>query len=136
MPNSASLRVALLQHLMVEVLPLPLPLDHPERTSRCFWACGEIRYETQALLLRLLALLAQHHASASLCLRLSRELDSARIVTTACIAAISDAVMRVRAVDTPSILSDHYAGRAGGPSRPYGVDHHPFAAESETLIFT
>ena len=58
------------------------------------------------LLLRLLSLLAQHHAVASLCLKLTRELDAARIVTTACTAAIADAILRSRAVDTPSALSE------------------------------
>ena len=134
--NSACLRIALLQHLIVEVIPLPLPLDHPERSARCFWASGLMRYETQAQLLRLLHQIAKHHAAASLCLELTRELDAARIVATACVAAIADAVMRVRACDTPSVLSDHYSGRAGGPSKPFGVDHHPFAVESETLKFT
>ena len=134
--NSACLRVALLQHLITETVPAPLPINHPERLSRCFWAAQPMRYETQSQLLRLLALLAQHHAAASLCLELTRELDAARIVTTACIAAVADAAMRCRACDTPSPLSEHYGGRAGGPSRPFGVGHHPFAVESEALKFT
>ena len=134
-PNSACLRVALLQHLVTETIPLPLPVDHPERASACFWAAAPIRYETQLQLMRLLSLLLQHHAVASLCLKLTRELDAARIITAACLAAIADAVMRIRAIDSPSALADHYAGRAGGPSAPFGVDHDPFAAESETLKF-
>ena len=114
-PNSACLRVALLQHLITETIPLPLSLDHPERDSACFWAAATMRYETQVTLLRLLTLLLQHHAVATLCLKLTRELDAARIVTAACLAAVADAVMRIRATDTPSALSEHYAGRAGGP---------------------
>ena len=94
------------------------------------------RYETQAQLLRLLSLLAQHHAAATLCLHLTRDLDAARIVTVACVAAAADAILRMRAVDTPSALSEHYAGRMAGPLSPFGVDHHPFAHESETLKFT
>ena len=135
-PNSAALRVALLQQLVTETIPLPLPLDHEERPSRCFWASEPLRYETQAQLLRLLALLGQHHGAATSCLELTRELDAARIVATACLAAVADAVMRTRACDTPSTLSDHYAGRAGGPSQPFGVDHFAFVVESETLKFT
>ena len=80
--------------------------------------------------------MARHHAAATLCLELTRELDTARIVTTSCLAAVADAVLRLRASDTPSALSEHYGGRAGGPSRAFGIDHHPFAAESETLKFT
>jgi hypothetical protein len=80
--------------VLVQTLPLPLPLDHPQRASRCFWASEEMRYETQATLLRLLALVARHHAAASMCLELTRELDAARIVSMACLAAVADAVMR------------------------------------------
>ena len=41
--NSACLRVALLQHLLTEIVPMPLPLDHPHRATRCFWATEPIR---------------------------------------------------------------------------------------------
>ena len=92
-----------------------------------------MRYETQALLLRLLRELARHYAAASLCLKLTRELDAARIITFAAIAAVSDAVMRKRASDTPSVLAEHYGGHAGGPSAPFGVETLPFSSETETL---
>jgi hypothetical protein len=42
----------------------------------------------------------------------------------------------IDATDTPSPLAAHYAGCAGGPSLPFGVDHNPFAVESATLKFT
>ena len=93
--NSACLRLALLQSLILETIPLPLPLDHPQRASRCFWASTPMRYETQAQLLRLLWLIAKQYATASLGLELTRELDASRIVTSACLVAVSDAVMRV-----------------------------------------
>ncbi|KAL1523488.1 hypothetical protein AB1Y20_018426 [Prymnesium parvum] len=134
--NSACLRVALLQHLFISVIPLPLPLTHPQRASCCFWATEPMLHESQTQILRLLALLAQHHAAASLCLKLTRELDAARIVATACMAAIADAVLRKATEDTTSVLSDHYAGRTDGPVHPFGIDHDPFAIESETLKFT
>ena len=53
--NSACLRVSLLQHLFTAVLPLPLPLDDPERERRCFWREEGVRHETQAQLLRLVS---------------------------------------------------------------------------------
>jgi len=34
--NSYTLRVCLLQHLFVRVLPLPLPVNHPNRDKECF----------------------------------------------------------------------------------------------------
>ena len=45
--NSACLRVALLQHLITQALPMPLPLDHPERSSRCFWAVAKSGLRTR-----------------------------------------------------------------------------------------
>jgi hypothetical protein len=35
--NSFTLRVCLIEHLFVRVIPLPLPITHPERNTRCFW---------------------------------------------------------------------------------------------------
>ena len=59
--NTYSLRTRLVQHLFLHVIPLPLPCDHPQKATQCFWAVGEkdIRRETQADVLRQLALCAQ-----------------------------------------------------------------------------
>ena len=59
-----------LQHVFTQVVPLPLPHNHPERARRCFWASRPIRYETQADLLRLLELAVRHftkHAATTWC---------------------------------------------------------------------
>jgi hypothetical protein len=45
--NSVLVRLVLLQHVFLSVLPLPLPLSHPHRGTRCFWAARPVRYETQ-----------------------------------------------------------------------------------------
>lgn len=37
----------------------------------------------------------------------------------ACLAAITDAVLRVRACDVPSLFCLHYAGQAEGPVQPF-----------------
>jgi hypothetical protein len=47
MPNSYALRVSLIVHLFVHVLPAPLPLTHPERATKCFWASTTTTYEIQ-----------------------------------------------------------------------------------------
>ena len=57
MPNSYALRVSLLVHLFVHVLPAPLPITHPERHTKCFWASVNTTYELQAEILRSLNLL-------------------------------------------------------------------------------
>ena len=136
--NSACLRVSLLQHLFTAVLPLPLPLDDPERERRCFWREEGVRHETQAQLLRLVSLLAQHHVAATSSLQLTRELDGARILTLGCMVAIADASLRLRVAggERPSALCEHYAGDAAGPLRPYGFEVKQFEAESEALKLT
>ena len=129
-------RVALIQHLFVRVIPLPLPQNHPRRRSCCFWASQSMRYETQADLLRLLHLLGRHYSAASLSLRVTRSFDAARLLTLACIATVADAVLRIVAEDIPSQLSLHYSGRTPGPVHPFGFEIGTFARESEYLIFS
>ena len=70
-----------------------------------FWHSQPMRYETQADLLRLLSVVAQHFASASLSLRLTRSFDAVRILVMACIVTVADAIMRIVACDVPSIKS-------------------------------
>ena len=45
--NSVILRLVLMQHVFLSVIPPPLPLNHPDRKTRCFWAASQVRYETQ-----------------------------------------------------------------------------------------
>ena len=134
--NTYCLRVALLQHLFTEVVPLPLPHNHPHRATRCFWGSQPMRYETQAELMRLLALLGRHYASASLSLRVTRSFDAARMLTMACIATVADVVMRVVACDAPSMLALQYSGTAEGPTHPFGFEMGQFAVEGAFLRFT
>lgn len=134
--NSGCIRVALLQHIFTGVIPLPLPLTHPDRASRCFWHSASVSFQEQAAMIRLAGLLAQHYAAASLCLTLTHEHDGARIVTVACMAALVDALLRVQASDLPSTISRHYAGCAGGLSAPFGFDAEQFAEESQSLKLT
>ena len=133
--NSFTLRVCLLQHLFVRVLPLPLPINHPNRNSQCFWAAQPMRYETQADIMRLLNMLSRHFAAASLSIRCTRSGDAARMLTCACMAAIGDAVLRKVACDIPAQSSLHYAGAAMGPVQPFGFDLGHFSNESEYLQF-
>lgn len=70
--NTYCHRISLIQHLITRVIPIPLPLNHPNRGIKCFWASQSMRYETQADLLRLLDLLNRHYAACSLSLRVTR----------------------------------------------------------------
>ena len=138
--NSFCLRASLISHFFTRVLPMPLPLGHPDRKKSCFWAGSsrKLRYETQANLIRQLDCVTRHYTAAAFSLRTSRAADSRRLLTMGAIVAVTDAALRIAACDTPSKLSLHYAGNAealnfDGPKeilRPYGVDMNHFRAES------
>ena len=142
--NSFCLRASLISHFFTRVLPMPLPLGHPERKKSCFWAASsrKLRYETQANLIRQLDCVTRHYTAAAFSLRTSRAADSRRLLTMGAIVAVTDAALRIAACDTPSKLSLHYAGNAealnfDGPKeilRPYGVDMNHFRAESSMFL--
>lgn len=84
--NTFLLRVSLVQHVFTHVLPLPLPHNHPDKATKCFWSSRQkgMRYETQVDILRLLEMVARHFSAASLSLRITRSFDAARVITMAC----------------------------------------------------
>jgi hypothetical protein len=133
--NSYTLRLCLIEHLFVRVIPLPLPINHPDRETRCFWHAQPMRYETQADTLRLLNMLCRHFATASLSVKMTRSGDATRMLVFACIATICDAVMRKIACDIPAQSSLHYSGVAKGPVKPFGFSLGGFREESEYLKF-
>ena len=131
--NSYALRVTLLTHLFLRVLPVPLPLRHAERGARCFWAkaAADATHDTQAEILRWLSLLTRHFAAASLSVPLTASFDAVRMLTFAAMAAVADAVLRMVACDAPSALSLHYSGMADGPGEPFAIELRHFERESE-----
>ena len=135
LPNTFALRASLLTHLFCAVLPAPLPIDHPRRREKCFWASKTVRYETQAELLRCLRLSLHHFTSTALSLTATRSFDAARLLSIASLASIADAVMRLRVTDHPSPFCTHYAGEADGPVSPFGFEMGPFGVEAEYLRF-
>ena len=134
--NSYTLRVCLIQHLFIRVIPLPLPFTHPDSEKKCFWGSSPMRYETQADILNLLNQLCKHFAAASLSVKATRSGDAIRILTFSCMATICDVTLRKLACDIPSQSSLHYSGKAMGPVHPFGFELGNFAEESEFLKFT
>jgi hypothetical protein len=120
--NTYALRVALIQHLFTAVLPIPLPVDHPKK-AQCCWM-QPMRYETQLDILRSIMLLGRHFAASALSIKVTRSFDATRILTMACMAAIADAVVRVKACDVPSLFSYHMRGEgpSGGPLSPFAFE--------------
>ena len=125
--NSYLLRMCLVEHLFIRVIPLPLPVTHPDKATKCFWQAQEIRADTQADILHHLSLVSKHFAVASLSLKTTRSGDAIRLLTFACMATICDAVLRKTACDIPTIPSLHYSGNARGPVKPFGFELGNFA---------
>jgi hypothetical protein len=134
--NTYCFRVSLIQQLFLEIIPLPIALTDKNRDEKCFWSSQQMRRETQNDLMRLLHLITRHYVASSLSLRMTRNFDALRILTMASIATITDAVMRIKACDIPSILSLHYSGDAEGPVARFGFNMNEFAIESENLEFS
>ncbi|KAH9262352.1 hypothetical protein BASA82_000599, partial [Batrachochytrium salamandrivorans] len=137
--NTYLTRVALIQHLFTRVIPIPLPLDSPEKSKRGFWGSQQITRETQVDLMRGLAMVSQHFACAALSVTVTRSLDAVRILTMSCIAAVADALMRMTASDVPSPVAAIYAGNQqayGEQVTPFGIEMRQFAAESAFFTLT
>lgn len=133
MKNTAYLRVSLIQNLFTQVIPLPLPYNHPRKPS-CLWS-APMTYAVQVEILRSLGLVARHFAACCMSIKVTRSFDSTRILTMSCIAAVADQVIRILASDIPSRLSVHISGQADGPSAPFGFDLGNFAVQSEGMEF-
>jgi hypothetical protein len=98
--NSFALRLGLITHLFLRVLPHPLPLggsvareEGQELSLSCFWLrLGPgLTSDTQGAIIRWLGLLCRHFAAASLAVPLGRSFDAARMLVFAAIAALVDA---------------------------------------------
>ena len=132
-------RAVIIQHLFLRILPLPLPHNHPDRDTKCFWHGQPMRYETQADLLRLIDMLCRHYTAVSLSLQASRTFDSTRMLVIGCMACVADCVIRISASDRPSKFSLHYNGEAHAPTgllQPFGLSTGNFAVESESASYT
>ena len=124
--NSVQLRLALIQHTLIELLPIPLP------TANCFWQSHPMRVETQGDLLRTLHRLSRALHAASFSLTNTPSLDAARMTTSAAIACLVDAILRARVEDAPTLFCMHYSGRAGGPTSPFGFSLGAYDDESDS----
>ena len=137
--NTYMLRVAMIQHVFTQVIPIPMPINHPDRASLDIWA-QPMKYETQVELLRVIRLISRHYAACAMSLKITRSFDAARILVNAAMAAMADTLVRVRAVDVPSMFSLHMQGQAPLTPRfffqPFGIDMGPFAKQSEYMKFT
>ena len=138
MGSTYTLRAALITHLVLHVLPLPLPLGESAHAARCFWAApGAVpSAAVQAALLRWLGLASHHYAAVVFSLPPSSALDATRLLVCGAFAAIADAVLRVATPDVASPLSLHYAGSADGPCAGFALEMRHYETETERMLLT
>ena len=117
--NAVHLRLALLQHTLIELLPLPNP------TPTCFWQREPMRRETQQMMLTHLHRLSRALLAASLALPNTPTLDASRLITMAAIVCLVDALLNARVEHEPTLFTLHYTGRADGPIHPFGFHVRP-----------
>ncbi|UKK01646.2 hypothetical protein MACK_002464 [Theileria orientalis] len=154
MPYTYAWRYQLIKHVILNLLPIPLPRKQPLDASAVqtpvpmangsdagsvdqypdvrvdFWNSMEILRETQLDLLRLLQLLARHLCSVFCSLVKTRPIEGEKAILLAAICSITDAVVRKIAIDTPSYLSLFYSGKSDGPVGSFGFFLGNFANES------
>lgn len=102
----------------------------------CIWD-SDITYELQVEMLLVLQRLTEHFAAAVLSLQASRPLDAVRVVVPGCICAISDAIIRRRAIDNPSVACAQLMGLdAHGRQlgvQGFGIGIGAFSTQTETI---
>ena len=137
--DSYALRIGLLTHVFLRVMPLPRPPSGEGGGGeggggdlQCFWAGATMSADTQANMIRWLGTLCRHFAAASLAVPLGRSFDAARMLVFSAIAALVDAVLRVKASDAPTALSLHYGGHVAGAAGAFALDMRHLEHESET----
>jgi hypothetical protein len=135
-------QISLIQHVLMRVIPLPLPWNHPLKQKHCFWT-QPIRYSDQADIMRSLNRVCQHYVACALSVRVTRAFDAARVLTMSCMAVLADTLMRCVASDVPSRMCLHFAGVAQVSSTapftvsPYGFDiQTTFVEQSQVMQFT
>lgn len=113
MPYTYAWRYQLIKHVILNLLPIPLPVTHMDDYSEGktdFWSSMDMLRETQLDLLRLLQLLARHLCCVFCSLVKTRQIEGEKTVLFAAICAVTDVIVRKVAVDTPSYLSLFYSG--------------------------
>ena len=103
--NGVYLRLSLLQHTLLQLLPLPCG------TPRCFWAREAMRPEVQSDLLRTLHRLSRALLAAGFSLPNTPSLDQIRMTLMAAICCYVDAILLANVPNQASLFCLHYAGQ-------------------------
>lgn len=145
--NGEMLKNALLIDTFTRLLPMPLPAP-----QQSIWT-EKMDYKTQQDISLLLWRLSMHHVTAAFNTRNrysfvkttkdTRTCDAVNIVTGACLVCILDVVVRARATDHPSPISEvlrtgyvgEYKGKGSRGPEPFGISLGYFASQTATLCF-
>jgi len=127
--NISFLKVAVIQHTFVHVLPVPKSPDSKDYKS-CVWN-KPVTYGRQLDVLILCQRIMEHFVASVLSLKNNRPLDAVRIIIPGCITAIADAMMRKVATDDPSELCLYLMGERGGTQ--YGLSTGMLGPQTETI---
>eukprot|EP00960_Hanusia_phi_P029240 747854-Hanusia_phi.AAC.2 len=135
--RSMNLHLAVaVHHVFLRVLPIPVASQHPD-CSKCIWQ-KPIRYETQVDILRLVHSISRFYAASIMSLPHTRTLEAARLLTLGSMVSISDAVLRKRALDFPSMLSLHFDAKApltaAFDQLPFGIDASAYVVVTEDML--
>ena len=105
--------IALIQFTFTQLLPLPKAVDESS-SGTCLWHSSHLCYAKQLDLMLLLHRIMEHFVAAAFSVKHTRAMDAVRMVVSACIAAVADAIMRKVATDIPSEVCLHLAGGIRG----------------------
>ena len=114
-------------------------LDVGSGTSgiRCLWDVP-IDYATQVELQFTLLRLMEHFSASALSMPQSRSFDAVCCIVPACLAAYSDVIMRLTAVDHPSPVCTHLMGKTTSGKQlghsGYGLSVGSFATQTDTML--
>eukprot|EP01060_Flectonema_neradi_P006280 TRINITY_DN1420_c0_g1_i1.p1 TRINITY_DN1420_c0_g1~~TRINITY_DN1420_c0_g1_i1.p1 ORF type:complete len:4698 (+),score=1051.93 TRINITY_DN1420_c0_g1_i1:123-14216(+) len=131
--NSSHLKVSILTHLFLDVLPVP------KGSGKCIWDEAVIQYSHQLDCSILLSRLAEHWASSVFSLKATPEFDAHRIVVLGVMTVMSDKILRIKPTDRESALCQHLNARLGETKTGYhkfGVGLGMFLTQSDTMQVT
>jgi hypothetical protein len=135
--NRNFLKVSLIEHTFIKILPCPKSQQGQEQES-CLWQTP-MSYSCQLDLCICLGRILEHFISSVYSLHTNKPLDALKLIITGVIAAMVDVTIRHVSTDQTSEFCLHYlgergvAGRGGGLGPGYGISMASFDTQSETI---
>ena len=113
--HASFLKLALLEHVFSCVVPVPPSPHAPHAPQYHPWLFTELKFGQQLELLLLLGRLAEHFAAAAFYTVASKSLDAVKLVVLGAMSAAADYVLRQKAVDRTSVVTQVLLGEEVEP---------------------